>query len=270
MVMNRFSIQRLGVTLAIILVVVAVLVAGGYIISQILIPKPAPLPPGSNLVGGYLAVAVGRLAHEDSSGGIYAKDIDGKEIFLPGVEVYLEDPQNNKTSNLEKTDLSGRFTLSAPEPGRYRICWKSDVYGTDCTPVFVSAGTAPQFVSTVNVKVPQKNGYVAVMGHVTTADGSLPRMFDPLLNINAFATVGLDENNNRIADVYVNNFGDYLLPYVPIKQKIQVTASIESAKFTQEIWPEAQIEAAPLNQVNLKIENNRPRLDSLVAFDSVT
>jgi hypothetical protein len=55
-----------------------------------------------------------------------------------------------------------------------------------------------------------------------------------------------------------------------VKQKIKLNASIESAKFTQEIWPEAQIEVAPLHQVNLKFENNRPQLDPLVAFDSVS
>ena len=33
-----------------------------------------------------------------------------------------------------------------------------------------------------------------------------------------------------MTEVYVNNFGDYLLPYVPAKQKVNLTASIESTK----------------------------------------
>jgi hypothetical protein len=229
------------------------------------LPEPVQIP----IVRGYLAAAVGNLPEADA-GGIFAKEIEGKEIFLPGVEVYLEDPQTSTTSDINITDLSGRFTLLAPASGRYRICWKSAVYDNGCTSVFVSAGSSPEFVSTVYIRIPRRSDYVAVVGHVTTGDGTLPRTFEPLLNINSFATIGLDdEKGNRIADVYVNNFGDYLLPYVPVKQKIKLTASIESATFTQEIWPEAQIEVAPLHQVNLKFKNNRPRLDPLVALDSV-
>jgi len=71
-----------------------------------------------------------------------------------------------------------------------------------------------------------------------------------------------------MAEVYVNNFGDYLLPYVPSKQKVSVTASIESTKVSQEVLPVARIEAAPVSRVNLKFENHRPHLDPLVAFDS--
>ncbi len=49
-----------------------------------------------------------------------------------------------------------------------------------------------------------------------------------------------------------------------------MTARIESAKFVQEIRPEAQIEATRLNRLNLKIDNHRPRLNPLLAVDSVT
>ena len=234
-------------------------------------PPPTDTPPPASaqipVVRGYLAVAVGN-SPDAESGGIFASKIDGKDIFLPGVEVYLEDPQTALTSEPAITDLSGRFTLFAPAQGDYRICWNSAVYDSDCTPVFVNAGSSPEFVSTVHIRIPPRSDHVAVLGHVTTGDNTLPRTFEPLLNINSFATVGLDdEQGNRIADVYINNFGDYLLPYVPIQQKIKLTASIESAIFTQEVWPEAQIEVEPLHQVNLRFENNRPRIDPLVAFD---
>jgi Carboxypeptidase regulatory-like domain len=265
MTMKPFRNRELGVSLLYILAIVTVIEVSGC--------KPSPPPAfkvsGSNVVRGYLAAAVGR-SEKAESGGIYSSTIEGKDIYLPGATVYLEDPQTGNRSDSARTDLSGRFTLYAPYNGRYRICWESKVYESGCTAAFVSAGSEPQFVSTLNIKVPPKQGYVAIIGRVTAADGSIPRTFDPLVNINAFATVGLDdERGNRITDVYVNNFGDYLVPYVPVKQKINLIASIESAKFAQEVWREAQIEAAPLHQVNLKFENNRPRLDPLVAFDSV-
>lgn len=232
--------------------------------------QPTTIIPQNLMVRGYIAVAVGRSSEAEKS-GVYSRLIAGKDIHLPGVEVFLSDPQGGKASEPATTDLSGRFTLYASERGRYRICWKSSIYGDGCDANFVSAGAAPQFVSTVHIRIQKQSDRVAVMGHVTTADGALPRTFDPLMNINAFATVNLDdERGNRIAAVYVNNFGDYLLPYVPVKQKIKLTAGIESANFTQEIWPEAKIEAAALHQVNLKFENHRPRLDPLVALDSVS
>jgi hypothetical protein len=220
------------------------------------------------MVRGYLAAAVGRSAKAESD-GIFSSAVESKDVYLPGATVYLEDPQSGKRSNPARTDLSGRFTVYAPAKGRYHICWDSKIYGSGCTTNFLSAGSAPQFVSTVNIKVPVKQDFVAIVGHVGGVDGDTVRTFEPLLNINAFATVGLlDAKGNRISEVYVNNFGDYLLPYVPVKQKVELIASIESAKFTQEIRPEAQIEVARLSQVNLKFVNSRPRLDPLVAFDS--
>jgi cytochrome c5 len=233
-------------------------------------PSAPPLPQVSNAVRGYLAVAVGRSAKAEA-GGIYSREVQDKDIYLPGVSVYLDDPQAGKRSKPVRTDLSGRFTLFAPDTARYRICWESKVYDKGCTPVFVSTGSGPQFVSTVNIKVPHRQDYVAVMGRITTPDGTVPRTYEPLLNINAFATVGLtDSGGGRLADVFVNNFGDYLLPYVPVKQRIGVAARIESAKLTQEIRPEAQLETAPLHQMNLVLANNRPRLDPLVALDPNT
>jgi hypothetical protein len=267
--MKPLSIRNRGISLLGLLAIVAVVAVGGFAIYKYLIPWWWPKRTVSTLVRGYLAVSLGRseLGNFNQS---RPPTKEGKHIYLPGVTVFLEDPQNAKTSNTVRTDLSGRFSLHAAAAGRYRICWKSPVYGDGCTPVFVSTGSAPQFVSTVHITLPAKEGQVAVMGEVTMADGSLARTFDPFLNINAFATVGLDdEKGSRIADVYVNNFGEYLLPYVPTKQKIKLTASTESARFTQEIWPEAEIQTARLNQVNLRFENNRPRLDPLVAFDSV-
>ena len=54
-----------------------------------------------------------------------------------------------------------------------------------------------------------------------------------------------------MTDVYLNNFGDYLLPCVPAKQKVNLTASIESTKVTQEILPPERIEAASFSRVHV-------------------
>ena len=222
------------------------------------IPPQVPTGSGTHAVRGYIAAAVGNSAKAES-GGIYSRAIAGKDVYLPGVTVYLQDAGTGTRSDPTRTDLSGRFTLYAADNERYRICWESKVYDSGCTTFIYGASSAPQFVSTVNIRVPPRQDYVAMIGHVTTADGSVPRTFDPLLNINSFAMVGLDDaKNTRLADVYVNNFGDYLLPYVPVKQKVGVVARIESAQFAQELRPEAQIEVERLKHVVTRGENSRP------------
>jgi hypothetical protein len=257
-----------GIATISIFVLLLGLALGWVFTGRASLAQPIKTGPQNLIVRGYLAAAVGQ-SNEAERSGLFSSAIAGKDIHLPGIDVFLADPQRSKASKSAKTDLSGRFTLHAPDRGRYLICWRSAIYGDDCDVNFVSVGVAPQFVSTIRIRIPHQPDHVAVMGHVTMGDGALPRTFEPLLNINAFATVNLeDEKGGQIAAAYVNNFGDYLLPHVPVKTKVRLTAGIESARFTQEIWPEARIEVAPLHQVNLKFENRRPRLDPLVAFDA--
>jgi hypothetical protein len=231
--------------------------------------RPRPRP--SLAVRGYITATgrFGQPAGIDVTNVVVVNKGAIKDVYLPGVNVYLQDAVSRKTSSMVKTDLSGRFTIFAPQVGRYHLCWKSNVYGAGCDSRFVSAGAQPQFISAVHIPVKQRLGFVAMVGHVTTADGAVPRTFDPMLNINSFATVSLeDEKGNQLSQVYVNNYGDYLMPAVPAKRKVKVTAAIESAKFTQEILTDAKIEAAAFNVLNLKFENHRPQLEPLIPADA--
>lgn len=272
--MKRLPTGERGVSALYLLTVITALAIGAVAVSQRFVPTQLPAQPRprvdnlSNLVRGYIAVAVGRTGKADLSGGLFSRQVEGKDIFLPGLEVYLEDPQTNAASKSVTTDLSGRFSLYAPGKGRYRLCWKSKIYGDGCTAVYISAGSRAEFLSTVNIRLPARKEYVAIFGSVKNADGSSARTFDPLLNINAFATVNMASAKGDHADVYVNNFSDYLLPYVPTRQNIKLTAAIESGRFTQEIFPEAQIERSALHRINIKIQNNPPTLDPLVALDA--
>src|SRR6266545_2750993 len=149
MTTKPFCIHERGVSLLYILAIVAVIAVVGFAIYKFFFPAPVPKSSGSNLVRGYLAATVGRSANPEFRVS-YSLTTEGKNIYLPGVAVYLEDLRTGKRSDSARTDLSGRFTLYAPYSGRYRICWRSKVYGSGCTPVFVNAGSAPQFVSTLN------------------------------------------------------------------------------------------------------------------------
>lgn len=168
--MNRVSIRQRVVNLVPILVVAAVIVAGGCAIFKSFFPPPVPKTSGASLVRGYLAAAVGRSARAEASGGIYAREIDGKDIYLPGVAVFLEDPQTGKRSDEVRTDLSGRFTVQVPGQSRYRLCWKSKVYGDGCLQDLISAGREPLFLSTVLIRLPTKDGFAASFGKVRLED----------------------------------------------------------------------------------------------------
>src|SRR6266850_759523 len=216
--MNLSQVGQRGAGPLYILTILALIVVGGLAVSKYFFPANAQinLPKSnlSNLVRGYLAVSVGRSSSADSTGGIFARDVDAKQIYLPGVIVFLEDPQTQKRSSEALTDLSGRFTITIPDEGRYRFCWKSKVYGDDCLKDLVSAGREPLFLSTVPIKVPPREGFAASFGKVRFKNDSIPRTLEPLSNINSFAVVSLvDSNKNVLAEVPVNNFGDYLLPY---------------------------------------------------------
>jgi hypothetical protein len=225
----------------------------------------------ANLVRGYLAVAVGRSVRAEASGGIYAREIESQEIYLPGVTVFLENLQTSQHSDEGKTDLSGRFTVRVPGEGQYRLCWKSNVYGDGCLKDSFAAGREALFLSTVAIRLAHRDNFVASFGKVRFADDSIPRTLEPLDDINSFAVVSLiDSKKNVLAEVAVNNFGDYLLPYIPRKDRVQLITRIEKAESVQIMQLDAFKPSPPLVRHHLTIDNNRPRLDAIIPLSAVT
>jgi len=269
--MRRFSILTFGTGLLLILAIGALILSRGFTHQRPVFAAPPPSASGSNLIRGYLAVAVGHSASAEASGGLYARGIPGKEIYLPGVTVYLEDGQTANHSDEVRTDLSGRFTVRVPAESRYRLCWKSGVYGSDCQKGLISAGREALFLSTVLIRVPRKEGFAASFGKVRMADESLPRTLEPLSDINAFAVVSArDSRKKLLAEVPVNNFGDYVLPYLPNNKTVRLTARIEKTQVTETILPDTYKKTPTLIQYHLTFKNNPPRLDAIVPVDSAT
>ncbi len=269
--MKRFWTSQRGISLFWVLTIVAVIPVGGFALYKYFLSAPVPKAGGPSLVRGYLAVAVGRSARAEESGGIYAREIEAKDIYLPGVTVFLQDPHLGITSDEVRTDLSGRFTVQVPSEARYNLCWKSKIYGDGCLKEFISAGREPLFLSTVLIRVPAKQGMVASFGKVRFADNSLPRTLEPLSDINAFAIVSLlDGKKSILAEVPVNNFGYYLLPYLPDKDTSHLVARIEKAEGTQTILPDAYKKYPRLIQYHLTIKNSPPRLDAIVPVSVAT
>jgi hypothetical protein len=265
--MRRSTVQLYGRwTLLVLTILVAVCLGASYFDWR----SPAKAQPaprrGPLVVRGYIATALG--AGQDTLAIAAAVRLPERDVYLPNISVFLRNASSNDESKSVVTDLSGRFTLIAPSPGRYRVCWKARGFESDCAKDIISV-TAPVFLSTVRIRPDRGDKTTVIFGNVKMKDGTRARLLEPLANINSFARVELlDAGGNLIQEAYVNNFDEYLLPHVPSRTAITLRARIEGATREQRILPAANIGAASFHPINLVINNSQPRLEPIVATDS--
>jgi hypothetical protein len=231
-------------------------------------PKKPPTPPPTAqtppFIRGYIAAQVG--GNRDAS--LVSARFPVRDIFLPDIHVFFINLIDKSKSAPVRTDLAGRFTLFAKE-GRYRICWEAKGFLSDCSKDIYSVSNAPINVGTIRIPVDRVAGTTVVFGAVRLADGSRPRVLQPMANINAFAQVALlDRRGKTLGGAYVNDFGDYLLPQVPVKQDLTLRAQMEGGHTDQLVRTEANLAGAAFHSINLAIANHPPRLDALVATDA--
>lgn len=237
-------------------------------LGELTVKKPVQKPRLA-LVRGYLAASLERRADKRDVTPYFTAD----DVFLPGKKVLLHNLLTGEKSQPVVTDLSGRFTFPPQGPGRYRVCWNDTSLGQGCSSSIFSVQGEPVHVGTVRVALWGQRRVLpettVIYGSVTLADGSAPRKLAPLANINAFAQVSLlDGGGRRINEVYVNNFGEYLIPRVPVDRPLVLRARIEGAVFDQRINPAANLDGAPLHRIDLVIPNHPPSVDPLVATDA--
>lgn len=222
-------------------------------------PRPA-------LVRGFIVASVGGGNLKELRRGAQSS-APFEDIYLPNVHVTLLNLETQTQSGPVTTDLSGRFTVKVPEQGRYQVCWEAKDFKPGCVDQIVSVGGGYENVGTLRISLPRDEGKVSLYGSVTLADGSTPRAFDPLSNINAFATISvLDQSGNTLSEVPVNNSDRYLFPSVVIGKNLQIRIREEGYDSKQPL----QLGNPNLStqKIDFSILNAPPRIEPLVALDA--
>ncbi len=241
-------------------------VAGLLVLGAAFQDVPAPRKAGPSqirpFVRGYVAAAVAEGRQPLATAVVVRRRLH--DVFLPKVAVHLLDLATNTPGDRVTTDLSGRFTLPA-RPGRYRICWKADGFGSGCADDVVSVGNSPVHVSTVRIPLPKPDKTAAIFGRVRLSDGQSFRLLEPLGDLNVFGRVLLlDSSRKQRFEALVNNFGEYLIPQVPTRERLFLSARVERGEGEQELHPQANLAGAPVHRIDLAIRNSAPRLAPLV------
>jgi hypothetical protein len=189
-----------------------------------------------------------------------------RTVFVPGADVVLEDQGSGAASSAQTTDLSGRFTFHNVKPGNLRLCWKADGFTPGCRAFTV---TSDNVHLSETVMSPERGDRTTIVfGDVRLADGAKPRLLEPLIGLNAYATVELvDQLGATVGKAVVNNFGQYVLPQVPVRIPIILRARIEAGIGELQVAPEAQLELAPAHRIDLVVDNRAPKLEPIAATD---
>jgi hypothetical protein len=221
-----------------------------------------PAPPKRFGVSGFLVIGqtrTGEASLAASSSGLKSA------IYVPGVEVELRELTSNTTVAKVRTDLSGRFRFAPQLRSRYQVCWQARGIVAACNKVF-SIQNKHIYLGPLPLAVDSSNNKRTFFGKVRFADGSLPRTLEPMVGVNAFATVQAQTTNGTLlAEAYVNNYGDYIIPGLGAESRYRLSGNIEAANVTQTVFlPNSQAQRVDLTFAR----QNAPEIRGLVRADS--
>ncbi|MDQ3242229.1 MAG: emp24/gp25L/p24 family protein [Gemmatimonadota bacterium] len=110
----------------------------------------------------------------------------GGRIELPDIDVVLRDLNSNQDVSKTKTQLDGKFYLTAPMAGTYSVCWDAPGIVGGCGAKFV-VNASDIFLSFVVVR--SEPG--VIFGTVLTSDGRACWLIDPYFNLDVSTKVSL-------------------------------------------------------------------------------
>lgn len=186
------------------------------------------------------------------------------KIYLPDVTVYLVDAANQEVG-VVRTDLSGRFSIPHQKAGTYTLCWKADGFQPGCSSTAVTIASQSVHVGDILISPIRDEEQAVVYGKVHLADHSLPRTYEPFADVNAYARIRAhDADDNALGGAYVNNFGVYLLPQVPVDSDVWVQATIDSEVAERRVAA-GTMPPFSAHRVDVRMLNHRPLFEPLEA-----
>jgi hypothetical protein len=216
------------------------------------VTRPVPRPNRVASVAGTLTLMVGSTGTEASA----AIPPSGR-IELPDVDVYLKDAVSGAGGAKKKTQLDGKFHLTAPSAGTYTVCWDAPSIGADCGSRF-KVGLDDVFLKVVPVRAPPG----VVYGKVLTADDRPCWVSDPFFALDVSTSVILLDSSQKVVQpaVRANTQGEYA--FAGLKpDRYRVRGLCEKAR------GEAAALVGNLPVVaNVSLSNHAPRLAGIAAM----
>jgi hypothetical protein len=130
-----------------------------------------------------------------------------KNIYLPGSEVHLIDLSNVSKILPVITDLSGRFTFKLGGKGAFRICAESKGFMSNCFDRVFEVDRS-SFAGTLSLRPDVNDRSASIFGQLRLLGGKRPRILQPHIGVNEYATVLQHDRTGLAYKATVNNFGE--------------------------------------------------------------
>ncbi|MBI1850337.1 MAG: hypothetical protein HYR85_08345 [Planctomycetes bacterium] len=185
-----------------------------------------------------------------------------KTIALPHASVYLvrpKDPSRPIASAL--SDLSGRFIIKTDETGAFSLCVEAEGFDRHCEEKeFRFAGPALWYGDLILPLPLRSKSEAAAFGSITLSDGKVARGFEPFMDVNAYPIIDLTTGSRSKHRAYVNNFGEYVIPRVPVKEDFALRVSIDSHSIERRIRAQTKLIPGGIYPIDIVFPAAAPRI----------
>jgi cytochrome c5 len=185
-----------------------------------------------------------------------------KLIALPHASVFLvRAGQLNTPVASALSDLSGRFSIRTSETGTFQLCVEADGFPRFCPSKEFRLFSLPVRYGHLVLPVSHSQDTANAYGQVTLLDGSLARGFEPFMTVNSYPVVEFGAPRAKpVRRAYVNNFGEYILPGIPIRRNFVFRAIADKEVLERPIDQRTGIAPGRDYPFDFQFNNTPPRL----------
>lgn len=195
-------------------------------------------------------------------------DDKSKEIALPGARVFLVDQRSRDSVAATESDLSGRFNLKTTTSGVFNLCIEADGFDRQCDRREFQLKGSVHRVGHIRLflKRDPDARTARAWGKVELRDGSTIRRFAPNLGVNNFGTVELLRGKKSVHKAYINNFNEYVIPVVPLKEDFVLRVTTEKERVDRLVDQQTLLQANQDYGFHISLNNTPPELRMVSAM----